>query len=55
MDDTKVPAANADGQAVDSTGDTIAVLIGVKGATYKQAAIRLARTVTTKKVNATNI
>ena len=55
MDDTKVPAANADGQAVDSTGDTIAVLIGVKGATYKQAAIRLARTVTTKKVNASNI
>lgn len=55
MDDTKVPATNADGQAVDSTGDTIAVLIGVKGATYKQAAIRLARTVTTKKVNASNI
>jgi hypothetical protein len=55
VDDTKVPATNADGQAVDSTGDTIAVLIGVKGATYKQAAIRLARTVTTKKVTASNI
>ena len=54
VDDTKVPAANADGEAVDSSGETWAVLIDVKKSSYKQAAIRMATTVTTKKVLATN-